>query len=86
MRAALNISLPASMRTWVEEQVKRLGYGTASEYIRQLLREQQKRELQTQIDEKLLKALNSGDPTEMTSEDWKRIRRRVFNQESPRKR
>ena len=74
------------MRTWVEEQVKRLGYGTASEYIRQLLREEQKRELQTQIDQKLLEALDSGDPKEMTREDWKRIRRRVFNQESPRKR
>ena len=31
---SMNISLPESMRTYVEEQVKNCDYGTASEYIR----------------------------------------------------
>jgi Arc/MetJ-type ribon-helix-helix transcriptional regulator len=45
MRTALNISLPEATRSWVEEQVRKHGYGTVSEYIRQLLREEQKRQL-----------------------------------------
>ena len=36
---SLNVSLPESMRAWVDTQVKVGGYGTASEFIRELLRE-----------------------------------------------
>jgi hypothetical protein len=39
----LNISLPDSMRNFIEEKVAEGGYSTASEYIRQLVREDQKR-------------------------------------------
>lgn len=38
----LNISLPDSMRAFVEEQIAKGEYSTASEYIRHLIREAQK--------------------------------------------
>ena len=41
--ATLNISLPEPMRAYVDQQVAQGGYSTASEYIRQLVREDQKR-------------------------------------------
>jgi antitoxin ParD1/3/4 len=75
MRAALNISVPPDMRTWVEEQVKRRGYGTASEFVRHVLRREQQRELRGDIDQNLLEALDSGEPTPMTKKDWDDIRR-----------
>src|SRR5215469_11699960 len=38
----MNISLPDELRDFVEEQVKR-GYGTSSEYVRELIRRDQER-------------------------------------------
>ena len=40
---SMNISLPESMRTYVEEQVGSGGYSTVSEYFRKLVRQDQKR-------------------------------------------
>ncbi len=77
MRATVNISLPESLKEWLDEQVEKGGYGTVSEYCRQLLREEQKRQLREEIDAKLLKALNSGPATPMTREDWDDLRREV---------
>jgi antitoxin ParD1/3/4 len=34
----MNISLPASLKSFVDEQVARRGYGTSSEYVRELIR------------------------------------------------
>lgn len=34
----MNISLPDSLKAFVDEQVERRGYGTSSEYVRELIR------------------------------------------------
>lgn len=34
----MNISLPDALRAFVEEQVSARGYGTSSEYVRELIR------------------------------------------------
>jgi antitoxin ParD1/3/4 len=39
----MNISLPDSLRSFVDEQVARRGYGTSSEYVRELIRRDQDR-------------------------------------------
>jgi len=39
----MNISLPDSMKTFVDEQVQARGYGTSSEYVRELIRRDQDR-------------------------------------------
>lgn len=39
----LNISLPRSMRAFIMSECERLGFTTASEYIRSLVREAQQR-------------------------------------------
>jgi antitoxin ParD1/3/4 len=75
MRTTMNISLPDSMKAFVDEQVAKGGFGTASEYVRHVLREEQKRRLREQIDAKLLEALDSGEATPMTADDWVSLRR-----------
>jgi antitoxin ParD1/3/4 len=77
MRSTVNISLPESLKAWLDEQVAKGGYGTVSEYFRQLLREEQKRRLREEIDAKLLASLDSGPSTPMTAEDWEDLRRKV---------
>lgn len=39
----MNISLPESLKAFVEEQVAQGGYGTTSEYVRDLIRKDQDR-------------------------------------------
>lgn len=39
----MNISLPESLKDFVDEQVNERGYGTSSEYVRELIRKDQDR-------------------------------------------
>ena len=39
----MNISLPDSLREFVDQQVAAAGYGTSSEYVRDLIRRDQER-------------------------------------------
>ncbi len=36
--STINISLPDSLKAFVDEQVSERGYGTSSEYVRELIR------------------------------------------------
>ena len=56
MRTSMNVSLPPSMKEWVDNQVQTGGYETASEYVRQLLREEQKRQAQEKLETLLVGA------------------------------
>jgi antitoxin ParD1/3/4 len=40
----MNISLPGTLKSFVEEQVASRGYGTSSEYVRELIRKDQERQ------------------------------------------
>lgn len=40
----MNISLPEALKTFVDEQVAGRGYGTSSEYVRDLIRRDQDRQ------------------------------------------
>lgn len=82
---SLNISLPETMRAFIDEQVKTGGYGTASEYLRGLIREDQKRKSQEKLETLLVEGLASGIPTELTSEDWEYIRHEVKRRACERK-
>lgn len=39
----MNISLPDALKSFVDEQVSQRGYGTSSEYVRELIRRDQDR-------------------------------------------
>lgn len=66
----LNISLPDSMRTFIDEQIAQGGYSTASEYIRDLIRQAQKQAAQEKLDSMLIEGLASGKSIEVTDEWW----------------
>jgi antitoxin ParD1/3/4 len=40
----MNISLPDTLKSFVDEQVATRGYGTSSEYVRELIRKDQDRQ------------------------------------------
>lgn len=41
--STMNISLPESLKSFVDEQVSQGGYGTSSEYVRELIRKDKDR-------------------------------------------
>ena len=73
----LNISLPDSMRAFIDEQTKTGAYSTASEYLRALVREDQKRRAQEHLEALLLEGLESGEREKLTPEDWEQVRQQV---------
>jgi antitoxin ParD1/3/4 len=56
-----------TMKEFVDEQVERLGYGTASEYVESLVRADRK-----QLEEKILEGINCPVRIEVTSAFWHR--------------
>lgn len=70
----LNISLPESMRAFIDEQIAKGGYSTVSEYIRHLIRQDQKQVAQMKLEAMLLEGLDIGEPIEVTDEWWENKR------------
>lgn len=66
--SSVNISLPDSLRVFVERRTEEQGYGTISDYFRELILKDQKREGEARLETLLLEGLNSGDPIEVTPE------------------
>ena len=81
----LNISLPDSMRTFVDEQVKQKGYSTASEYIRHLIRQDQERSEQKRLETLLMEGLDSGEPIEISEKWWENKREELIQRLRPHK-
>jgi antitoxin ParD1/3/4 len=71
----MNISIPKPIKAWLEEQIEKGGYASASEYIGELLRAEQNRKIRDRVDSELRSALDSGPATPMTADDWEEIRR-----------
>lgn len=72
----ITISLPESLKAFIEAQVADSGFGTVSEYFRTLIRDDQKRKAQEKLEATLLEGLQS-EASDMTPEDWEDIRREV---------
>jgi antitoxin ParD1/3/4 len=72
--STVTISMPESLRKFVDVQMKRRGFGNVSEYFRALVREQQAKEADSQLEELLLEGLKSGGDIEITPEFWKDLK------------
>lgn len=65
----MNVSLPEDLKRFAEEQTKH-GYSTPSEYVRELIREDQKRKAKERLEALLLEGLNSGDDVPVDAKFW----------------
>jgi antitoxin ParD1/3/4 len=70
----LTISLPDSLKEFIEREVETKGYGNVSEYVRGLLREAQEREANQRLEALLLEGLNAGGDVEVSPEFWQDLR------------
>jgi antitoxin ParD1/3/4 len=76
--ATMNISLPDEMKAFIEAQMATAGYASASEYVRSLIRDAQKRLAKQELDAKLLEGLESP-VRELTDADWAALRQRIHD-------
>ncbi len=74
----MNIALPESMKQYVQERVSEGEYSSVSEYVRELIRSDQKRRTKERIDALLLEGLESGEPILGTEAFWEEKKRRLM--------
>ncbi len=73
---SMNISVPESMKEFIEDEVSSGGYGTASEYVRELVRDAKKQKEEERLETLLLEALEGGPASPLTKKDWEAIKQR----------
>ena len=73
--ATLTISLPDSLKKFIESEVRTKGYGNVSEYVRGLLRAEQARRAEAKLELLLLEGLASGKDIPLTPEFWSELRK-----------
>jgi antitoxin ParD1/3/4 len=70
----VTISLPESLKTFIEEQIAARGYGNVSEYFRTLLREAQAKEEDAKLEALLIEGLTSGEDIPLSREFWSELK------------
>ncbi len=81
--STMNISLPDTLKSFVDEQVNERGYGTSSEYVRELIRKDQDR---LQLRGLLLAGAASNPTAPVDANYFESLRNRVRKAAKPRAR
>jgi len=82
----MNISLPENLKDFVESQVQSGDYSSVSEFMRTLVRREQKDREREQLELRILDGLGSGDAVEVTPEMWNQLRQRLRGRDGKSKR
>jgi antitoxin ParD1/3/4 len=70
----VTISLPESLKAFIDRQLATKGYGNVSEYFRSLLREAQQAEEDARMEALLLEGLAGCGDIPLTREFWKELK------------
>lgn len=73
----MNISLPEALKSFIDDQVTERGYGTSSEYVRELVRRDQQRQKLRAL---LLAGAASAPTAPVDASYFDALRARVRNQ------
>lgn len=74
--ATMNVSLPDPLKEFVEAQVSERGYGTSSEFVRDLIRHEQAR---ARLRALVIEGMTSGRGSELDETYFERIREHIRN-------
>lgn len=78
--ATMNISLPEALKEFVDRKVNGAGYGTASEYVRELIRRDQER---TRLRDLLLQGAQAPVAGTVDEEYFERLRADIRQRAKP---
>ena len=77
--STMNISLPDALKSFVDEQVASRGFGTSSEYVRELIRKDQDRQ---QLRGLLLAGAQSAPTAPVDAAYFDSLRKRIGGKKS----
>jgi antitoxin ParD1/3/4 len=72
--STMNVSLPPALKKYVRERVRAENYSNAGDYIRTLIREDQRRRGIDVLEELIVEGLNSGEGVVLDDAEWGKIR------------
>lgn len=75
--ATMNISLPDAMKAFVDQQIEKSGYSSSSEYMRDLIRQDQIRQAEQQLAALIREGLDSGPGVPVDAGYWSGKRARL---------
>ena len=70
----LTISLPDSLKEFIDIEVQTKGYGNVSEYVRGLLREAQAKEADSRFEALLIQGLTTGEDIPLSPAFWAELK------------
>ena len=70
----LTISLPDSLKEFIEREVHTKGYGNVSEYVRGLLRDAQAKEADARLEALLIEGLSRGEEIPLSPDFWSELK------------
>lgn len=73
----MNISLPDHLKEFIEQQVDSGKYTSVSEYVRELVRLDQKNREREKIELQILEGLNSGNAMDVNPRIWEELRQKL---------
>ncbi|KQQ34279.1 addiction module antitoxin [Duganella sp. Leaf126] len=74
---SMNISLPDTLKQFVDGQIAKGQYSSVSEYVGELIRADEKLKAQEHLENLLLEGMGS-DESILTTADWKAIRKEAL--------
>jgi antitoxin ParD1/3/4 len=75
----MSFALPESLRDYIDERVRSGQYGNTSEYLRDLIRRDQREQAARRLRDLIADGLESGDGRPVTDESLAEIRDRAFS-------
>ena len=72
--STIPLTLPDSLKAFVESQVAKKGYGSPNDYLEALIREDQQKVEHDEIEIKLREALHGAPAAPVTAETWEAIK------------
>jgi antitoxin ParD1/3/4 len=73
--STMNLTLPDSLKAFVESRIAKRGFGSADDYVEALILEDQEKAEREEIEGKLLDALQGAAATTVTPETWEAVKR-----------
>lgn len=80
----INISLPDPMKQYIDDLVSSGRYHSASEYVAQLIRDDEKLKTQEHLEALLIDGLNSGEAVSADAAFWQERRNTVLGRHAER--
>jgi antitoxin ParD1/3/4 len=76
MPIPITFTVPPALRQWLDQQIAAHGSGE-EQFLRDLLRKEQRRQAREQIEDALKEGLNSGTARPLRDATWNRIKTRA---------